>query len=609
MNAKTLRALYRRFLPDDTAALLFYATFVLCIALWNVNIFINDEVTLAAQLLNLAHGALSIEAMPARLYEGLSFGSSAPILGFSFQGHTYGFYTHAIPVFAAPFYALIYLVSISVGIRLFFAWLWSFSILMVCWLFGRRYGKAQMGRNVGILLASALFVINAYLGTQMSPLIFADWGALMAIQLFNISAMAVTVLLSLRIFTRYFADNRIAAFGGVYLLIATPLTFWALSAKDHPASVLLMVGGMWCLYAYLLDNTKYLRYLSYVLVGLSFWVRAFDALSLFIAIFVTDMAFSRERRLKQTATAFGTVVLAMIPYFINNYLLFQNPLLSPVYLSAHQEIGAQTTGPSTNGGSMVVATLERLPSLFLNTWNPQTFPSWPQNLYNVLFYTNMPVTLSVFQLCPLLIIPLFASLPYLIRKLKRIRSKSVSVSLDAHHAIAVAFFVYIIAHLAFYAPFQEQGFGLDMRYFLPLYVPLLFFTLASIQKVVAYSENIEKAFVGAWLVFSASALGYAAITSLLGGVFAQWSFGVNRALGGITALAMSVFIPYFVGYRRGEAKLALLVGVATFVSAYWLVVACCLWPKTPLGVPRPGMMLALMEFIHQALVASSYVVT
>ncbi len=608
MNAKTLRDLYRRILPSETAALLFYATFVLCIALWNVNIFINDEVTLAAQLVNLAQGTLSIDVMPARLYEGLSFGASAPVLGFSFEGHTYAFYTHAVPVFAAPLYALIYLVSVSIGIRLFFALLWSFSIFMVCWLFGRRYSRSQMGRNVGILLAGILFALNAYLGARMPALIFDDWGALMAIQLFNICAMAVTLLLSLRIFTRYFADNRIATFGAVYLLIATPLTFWALSGKDHSVSVLLMVGSIWCLYTYLLDHTKYLRYLSYVLIGLSFWVRTFDALSLLIAIFVTDMVFS-QRRLRQAATALGGVVLGMIPYLINNYLLFQNPLLSPVYLSAHQDIGAETAGPAANGSSVIFATLERLPPLFLNTWNPQTFPSWPQHLYNVLFYTDTPVTLSVFQLCPLLIIPLLAALPYLARKFNEWRLHSVSVSLDTHHAVAVIFFVYIIAHLVFYAPFQEQGFGLDMRYFLPLYVPFLFFTLASIQRVVIHSENVERGFAGAWLTLGVSALGYAVISARVEGVLTQWGFALNRTLGGITALAMGVFIPYFVGYRRGEAKLALFVGIGTFVSAYWLLVACCFWPKTPLGVPRPGMMLALMEVIHQALTASSYVVT
>ncbi len=608
MNATTLRALYTRLLPNDSAALLFYATFVVCIALWNVNIFINDEVTLAAQLLNLAHGTLSIDVMPARLYEGLSFGASSPILGNSFQGHTYAFYTHAVPVLATPFYALIYLVSVSIGIRLFFALLWSFSIFMVCWLLGRRYRKPHIGRIAGVMLGGLLFALNAYFGTLMPALIFDDWGALMAIQLFNICAMAVTVVLALRIFTRYFADNRIAVFGAAYLLVATPLTFWALSAKDHSLSVLLIVGSIWCLYTYLLDKKSYLHYLSYILVGLSFWVRAFDALSLFVAILVTDMVFSRAR-LKDAATAFGSIALGVIPYLVNNYVLFQNPLLSPVYLNARKELGAQTAGSSVNSGSAFFTTLERFPAFFLNTWNPQTLPFWPQHLYNVLFYTDMPVTLSVFQLCPLLIIPLFAGLPYIVRKLRGMRSGSMSMAFDARHAIVLIFFVYIITHLVFYAPFQEQGFGLDMRYFLPLYVPLLFFTLASIQMVVVHSENIGKAFVGAWLLFSASALGYATITTRLGGMIAQWSFGLNRTLGGITALAMGAFIPYFVGYRRGETKLALLVGVATFVSAYWLLTACLFWPKTPLGVPRPGMMLALMELIHQALNAASYVVT
>ena len=233
MNLTKLRSFYRCVLPNDTAALLFYASLAICIAIWNVNIFINDEVTLAAQLYNLGHGALSIETTPTRLYEGLSFGSSAPILGFTFQGHMYGFYTHAIAVFAAPFYALLYLISATVGIRLFFACLWSLSIFMVSSLLGRLWGRPRLGRDLGALVALVLLIVNGYVATRLPPLIFDQWGALMAIQLFNILATSAIVLLSLRIFTRYFADGRVAAFGAAYILIATPLTFWAVSAKDH----------------------------------------------------------------------------------------------------------------------------------------------------------------------------------------------------------------------------------------------------------------------------------------------------------------------------------------------------------------------------------------
>ena len=83
MISETLKKLYRFVLPNNTSSLIFYASLALFIAIWNINIFINDEVTLAGQLFNLVHGSLSMAVMPEKIYEGLGFGNSAPILGFT----------------------------------------------------------------------------------------------------------------------------------------------------------------------------------------------------------------------------------------------------------------------------------------------------------------------------------------------------------------------------------------------------------------------------------------------------------------------------------------------------------------------------------------------
>jgi hypothetical protein len=600
MNLVKLRRVYRYFLSDDTSALFFFASLAVCIAIWNVNIFINDEVTLAAQLINLGNGALSLETTPTRLFEGLSFGASGPLLAFTFQGHVYAFYTHALAVFAAPFYALLWLISATVGIRLFFAGLWSLSIFMVSWLLGKRWGSPRLGRDFGAFAALVLLVVNGYVATQLPPLVFDQWGALMAIQLFNILATSAIVVLSLRIFTRYFADSRVAAFGAAYILIATPITFWAVSAKDHTASVLLIVASIWSLYTYLLDGKKRYRYLSYVLVGISLWVRVLDALPLLIAIVVTDLVTS-EARIKALITAAVTVTLGMVPYFINNYLLFGNPFLSPVYLSARPDIAQQA---STNTGLALFSTIQQLPTLF-GVWNLQSSASWPQQLYHVLFYVNMPVTLSVFQICPFLIIPLFAVIPYVVLKLARFRRGTLRLKLDKKRAIAVTFFICVIAHLIIYAPFQEQGFGLDMRYFLPVYIPLLFFTLASTREVLAHAAYIERAFAASWIVFAGLVGGYAALFApKISGLISSLSFSFIGMLGVVTAVLMILFVPYFIGYRKGLKKLAILVGFATFVSSYWLVVASLVWQKTPIGVPRPGMMLPVMEIIHRIIMAA-----
>jgi len=604
MNPIKLRKFCRNVFSDDTSTLFFFASLAFCLALWNLNIFINDEVTLAAQLINLGHGVLSLETTPTLLYEGLSFGASGPMLAFTYQGHLYAFYTHALAVFAAPFYGLLYVISATVGIRLFFAGLWSFSIFMVSWLLGRRWGKPRLGRDLGVFVGLGLLIINGYVATKLPPLVFDQWGALMAIQLFNILATSVIVILSLSIFRRYFDDGRVAAFGAAYILVATPVTFWAVAAKDHTASVLLIVASIWSLYTYLLDGKTRYRYLSYALVGLSFWVRVFDAIPLFIAIIVTDLLTS-EGRIKALVTAVMSVTLAMVPYFINNYLLFGNPFLSPVYLSAHQEIAQQTSSTAATTSSALFATIERLPTLFFSEWNMQSSANWPQHLYDVLFYANMPVTLSVFQICPLLIIPLFAALPYVVQKLARFKRGAVRLKINKKQAIAVTFFVCIIAHLILYAPFQEQGFGLDMRYFLPLYIPLLFFTLASIRDVLVFEGRIERAFAAAWGIFAGLVLVYAALfASKTSSVITSLGFPFIGTLGVVTAALMVLFVPYFVGYRRGIKELAMFVGFATFVSSYWLIFASLVWQKTPIGVPRPGMILPIMELIHRIIMVA-----
>ena len=604
MISTKLLSLYRRILPNETAALFFYASLAVYIAIWNVNIFINDEVTLAAQLFNLGKGTLSIETAPAKLYEGLSFGASSPILGFTFHGHMYAFYTHAVAVFAAPFYAFLYLISVTVGIRLFFAGLWSLSLFMVIWLLGRHSNRPRLGRNLGVLVALAMLVVNGYLTMRLPPLVFDEWGALMAIQLFNILATSAIVLLSLRIFTRYFADSRVAAFGVAYVLIATPLTFWAVSGKDHTASVLLIVASIWSLYTYLLDGKKRYRYLSYVLVGLSFWVRVFDAVPLLIAIVLTDLLTSKER-IKAALSAVATVLLAMAPYFVNNYLLFGNPFLSPVYLSARPEIAQQTSGAAANTGSALLETIQRLPMLFFGTWNLQSSPNWPEHLYHVLFYVNTPLTLSLFQICPLLIVPLWAAVPYVAQKLMRLSRGQLRLQIDKQRAIAGTFFFYIIAHIVIYAPIQDQGFGLDMRYYLPLYVPLLFFTLASIQGVLAHATRIERAFSAAWGIFLGIVLVYAVLLAPpVSGLLSALSFPFIGTLGVVTAVLMASFVPYFTGRKKRAKELAILVGFATFVSSYWLVVACLIWQKTPIGIPRPGMMLPAMEIVRRAIVSA-----
>lgn len=603
MISETLKKVYRFVLPDDTSSLIFYASLAIFIAIWNINIFINDEVTLAGQLFNLVHGSLSMTVMPEKIYEGLGFGNSAPILGFTLGGKVYAFYTHAVPVFATPFYYLLYGANITIGIRLFFMTIESFLIFMVSMLLGRRYGRGKVGAYTGIFAALVLFSVNAFIGSTMVSLVFEQWGALMAIQLLNIVATALIMVISYRIFKRYFRSTRLGEFGAIYLLVATPLTFWAVASKDHTMSVLLIVASIGSFYKYLLDDRAVYRYLSYALVGFSVWVRIFDALPLFAAIFFTDLLTSKGR-IKSALMAFITVALSLIPYFINNYLLFGNPLLSPVYLSAHQDLASDSSLTTTGGSSGILGLLLKIPSFFLDTWKAASLPYIPQNLYNALFYVNMPMTLSLFQICPLLILPVIAGVLYLARTVGRmLRSGVPSLNISTDFAVKLIFAVYIGVHLLIYAPFGDQGFGLDMRYYVPLYVPLLFFLLVVIKDVVKRGGFVTRSYVLSWgvLIFATACIAYSPLNleSILRGI----GFSLNRTIGTATLLIMALFIPYFMGFKGNIKWLSALVGFATFVSSCWLFVAVLIWQKTPMGIPRPGMMLPLMDMVNKAIVS------
>jgi hypothetical protein len=120
-----------------------------------------------------------------------------------------------------------------------------------------------------------------------------------------------------------------------------------------------------------------------------------------------------------------------------------------------------------------------------------------------------------------------------------------------------------------------------------------------------FEGRIERAFAAAWIIFAGLVLVYIALFALkTSNLISSLSFPFIGTLGVITAALMVLFVPYFVGYRKGVKELAILVGFATFVSSYWLIFASLVWQKTPIGVPRPGMILPIMEVIHRVIMVA-----
>ena len=118
-----------------------------------------------------------------------------------------------------------------------------------------------------------------------------------------------------------------------------------------------------------------------------------------------------------------------------------------------------------------------------------------------------------------------------------------------------------------------------MRYFLPLYVPLVFFTLASIREVLVHASQIKEAFAAAWIVFSGSALGKARFAPAISGFIGALSFSLNRVLGVVTIIAMNLCAALR-GLQETPERLGDLGGIC---HVRLVVLAAC----RVLGLERP----------------------
>ncbi|MFB6188411.1 MAG: hypothetical protein ABEI57_00870 [Halapricum sp.] len=348
------RRLGRIVFGDYLGLALFLGTLCYLAVLTRVGIFITDTYTTANAFVALTHGHLAVEHAvygPSLATPGMH------VVDGAHYGRNYGQL-----VLSLPAYWLLRGVGLVADLRIALVASWSLALLAFSLVVGRLLDYRREFALAGSALALVMFVANVAVATPLPGKIVP----VLAMQLTSIVAGALTAVVAYRL-VGDLTTRRTGTVAGVAVVLATPIGFWAPIPKRHVFTTLCVLVAMFA-FARSRDPETPRRDLvhggAYAATGLLAWIHAPEALVLFTALAVADVATSPPARYRALPTVIGVFLVSLLPFFVTNLLVSGNPFVPPRLLkvyhppSPHGGIGTKPSGgngggtnPSGGGGT------------------------------------------------------------------------------------------------------------------------------------------------------------------------------------------------------------------------------------------------------------------
>jgi hypothetical protein len=338
--SSAVRSVGRVAFGDRLGLTLFLGAVLWCGALWRVGIFIQDTVTVANALANVANGHLAILDSPY----ALTLGEQPGLVEVDDQayGRNYG---HVL--LALPLLWLLELGSALVAPKLLLAGAWSLGLVAFAGQVGRLTGREQIAA-IGSVGALLVFVGNVLSVTALPEGVLA----LVALQLSTIFAAAFVAVVLYRLVGRFHGD-RMGVVTGAAVVVATPVGFWATIPKRHVITAAAAVIALYC-FAVSRDRTdrhgSLSRACSYGVLGLLTTVHPFEAFFLFAVLAPVDLVTAPENSLRSVLLIGLLFGISMLPFFTLNTLISGNPLESPRIISGAGSGLETSLSPDGGGG-------------------------------------------------------------------------------------------------------------------------------------------------------------------------------------------------------------------------------------------------------------------
>ena len=461
--------------------LVFFSSLFILISFAGTRLFFSDEGVILDQFNNLIHGSLALKFAKINTAKG----------GFILIGNNlYGVFSYSLLFLSLPAYYILSKIDILFGAHLFLLNIWAFCGGIVVFL-AANIRKSKFAALFGYLAIFILMTINLYF---FKPIYFPKWGELLSIEFTNILISALLVLIVYLFFKDLFG-NRIGMFASIFIILATPISFYAITIKHHNLTLLLTVIAFYSFYKYIEKKQNKFIYLAYILAGLCVWVRILDGAVLMISLIIADILLFK-RSLRYILTISIIILISLIPFFTLNYLVLGDPFLiiektpltdKSVTLYIANDYISLDENPEKD------KQIELLNQLGF-TWNTNIDVNWLEIMVYALF-SKLNNTFGVFVFSPFLIIALAFTIDMIKWKVKPDR-------------LDIFFGIYLIFLLGTYSLLQI-GFNinslitiithtpmvLEYRYLIVLYVVLLYFVfrINKVKKLI--EDKIQKIFL------------------------------------------------------------------------------------------------------------------
>lgn len=311
MNGMEYKNIIKFLETNQTPVIIFLTSLFIFITFSTTRLFLSDEAILLNQFYNFVHGSLFFQAIKIKATIG-------PHL--LIDNHLYGKFSYSLIILSFPLYFILKQINVFYSAHLFIVQLWALCFGITLYLIAKSRGKGYAG-TIGVLSYFALIAVNSY---YFVPLGFPKWGELLSIELANIIISSFLTVLVYFLFRDIF-NNRTAIFASFFVILATPVPFYAVSLKLHSLSLLLTVLAFYFLYKYISLKEDRFVYYAYSMAGLCIWTRILDGAVLLASLLIMDIIVLK-RGMRHAASIFAVILISLAPLLTFNYLILGNPV-------------------------------------------------------------------------------------------------------------------------------------------------------------------------------------------------------------------------------------------------------------------------------------------
>jgi hypothetical protein len=548
---------------DNKYIFVFALTVFFILSITGAGLFLNDEWFPAQQLHQLSQGH-QIFTNEGK-YGYYDNGTASPYME---MRANILIYSAALPIVSLPTHLLFTLVLSTAYTRLAILFFW-FALGLFIWYYISIHIKSDIINIIIFILLTLSFAISQSIITpfpmsgQFAP------SEIISIAFTNILILGIFSVAAFKISEFIFEDKYKQIVGWIASLSCSSLLFWAGTLKDHMLlSTIIILLCYTQLYYIKYRDTRYEIY-TFLLAGLSTWIRPEVGLPVIIALILFNLYYIRHDLIHFVQMCFW-IGIGTIPMFLNNLITTGNIFIHP-FLSGNTYTA--TSGSMIN--EMLLSTTKIPYALQISD---------PQSIMMLIFApTNGSISIAV-PLC-LFIFSLAVYIKY--------RPK-ISTESKLLLVIGISSIIYYILYAGAYLG-KDGGVIPDIRYFTPAYALFSIFALSIIPFDLNY-KNVIRNICIATPILIITYLFIISINVSIGATFKTFRLVPNL----FATLTLALLILILINYKGIKLKILEKVIPAVIAIPFaWQVIMIFIYHSTkahsyPMFIPVVELMYKLL---------------